>query len=231
MSSHPCPGHRRRRTRRWRRNAIAAQGVGPDVTLPPFAVTFDYRCPFARNAHEHLLVAQRAGAGFEVTYLPFSLDQAHREPDAPSVFDEPDGARGIKPVLAALVVMEQFPDRFPDLHWALFRARHDEARDAESDEVLAAIVEEVGLDAAKVMAEAASGWPLEAFRRAHTEAVSRQGVFGVPTFIVGEDAAFVRVMTRPTGDGAASRRLIEQLVTMLATQPEINEFKRTRLPQ
>ena len=32
----------------------------------PFEVTWDYLCPFARNAHEHLAVGLQAGAGWDV---------------------------------------------------------------------------------------------------------------------------------------------------------------------
>ena len=48
-----------------------------------FAVTWDYRCPFARNACEHLAVALEAGAAWDVTFVPFSLNQAHAELGAP----------------------------------------------------------------------------------------------------------------------------------------------------
>jgi len=36
-----------------------------------FAVTWDYRCPFARNAHEHVLTALDAGADWDVRFVPF----------------------------------------------------------------------------------------------------------------------------------------------------------------
>ena len=35
-------------------------------------------------------------------------------------------------------------------------------------------------------------------------------VFGVPTFIIGKDAAFVRLMDRPVGDADLARRTIER---------------------
>ena len=34
--------------------------------MKSFAVTWDYRCPFARNAHEHLAAALAGGADWEV---------------------------------------------------------------------------------------------------------------------------------------------------------------------
>ena len=49
------------------------------MPIAPFAVTWDYRCPFARNAHEHVVLGLAAGAPWDVTFLPFSLDQVHVE--------------------------------------------------------------------------------------------------------------------------------------------------------
>ncbi len=36
-----------------------------------FSVTWDYRCPFARNANEHILTALQGGAEWDVTFIPF----------------------------------------------------------------------------------------------------------------------------------------------------------------
>ena len=54
------------------------------------AVSFDYRCPFARNAHEHLVTALSGGADWEVDFVPFSLSQVHVEEGQPAVWDDPD---------------------------------------------------------------------------------------------------------------------------------------------
>src|SRR5262249_33211398 len=37
-----------------------------------FGLTFDYRCPFARNGHEAAVNALREGADLDVTFVPFS---------------------------------------------------------------------------------------------------------------------------------------------------------------
>jgi hypothetical protein len=72
-------------------------------------------------------------------------------------------------------------------------------------------------------------------RRAHRvlgesfHAMQAYEAFGVPTFVVDSDATFVRYMTPPTGDAAASVALIESLVTMMASQRDLNEFKHTRV--
>ena len=60
--------------------------------MKPFAVTWDYRCPFARNAHEHLIDALADGAGWDVTFLPFSLTQTHVPEGGVAVWDDPTKA-------------------------------------------------------------------------------------------------------------------------------------------
>ena len=52
-----------------------------------FAVSFDYRCPFARNAHESVVAGLRAGRDWDVTFVPFSLDQVHVEEGEPPVWE------------------------------------------------------------------------------------------------------------------------------------------------
>ena len=50
------------------------QGADPLIhSMNDFAVTWDYRCPFARNAHEHIIEALRAGAPWSVRFVPFSF--------------------------------------------------------------------------------------------------------------------------------------------------------------
>ena len=73
-----------------------------------FALTWDYRCPFARNAHEHVLTGLAAGADWDVTFLAFSLGQVHVEEGQPSVWDKPEQDRGILALQAGVVVRDDF---------------------------------------------------------------------------------------------------------------------------
>lgn len=114
-------------------------GKGGDVVSPmtlTFAVTWDYRCPFARNVYEHLLTGLAAGADWQVRYLPFSLGQAHVEDGQPSVWEKPEQDSGILALQAGVVVRDDFPYRLSAVHRALFAARHDEGRSPESIRVL-----------------------------------------------------------------------------------------------
>lgn len=197
--------------------------------MTAFSVSWDYRCPFARNAHEHLVAALRAGADWDVTFVPFSLNQVHVAEGEPDVWDDPSKASALLAMEVGIVVRDRFPETFLDLHDALFRARHDEGRDVREESVLREIVAEQGLDADAVFAQIADGWPREQFRKEHEAAASGHSVWGVPTFIMGNDAVFVRLMTRPQGDAELATRTIERTLDLLRGFPELNEYKHTSI--
>lgn len=195
-----------------------------------FAVTWDYRCPFARNAHDHLVTALRAGGPWEVQFLAFSLDQPHVEDGQPSVFDEPDRYPGLVANEAGIVVRDRMPDKFLDVHQALFDARHRDAADLRDRSMIAKAIEGAGVDAAEVFAEIDDGWPLEVYRKEHMSAVETHEVFGVPTFIVGERAMFVRLMDRADGDTGRAHATITRLLDLVNGWPALNELKQTTVP-
>ena len=77
-----------------------------------FAVTWDYRCPFARNAHEHVLAGLESGADWDVRFLVFSLEQAHVEEGGTPVWEEPERHPGLAANLAGVVVRDRNPEQF-----------------------------------------------------------------------------------------------------------------------
>jgi hypothetical protein len=194
-----------------------------------FSVTYDYRCPFARNAHEHLIEGLRAGADWDVGFVPFSLSQAHVEEGAASVWDDPAKAPSLLAVEAGLVVRDRFPDHFAAVHLALFAARHDDGRDLREDAVVRDILTTNGVDDDAVMAEVREGWPHETFRKEHEASVDGHRVFGVPTFVSGDQAVFVRLTSRPGGDGGLARATVEHVMGLVVEHPELNEFKHTSI--
>ncbi len=196
-----------------------------------FSVTWDYLCPFARNAHEHLVAALDDGAPWDVTFTPFSLMQAHVEDGGTPVWDLEEKARGLLALEAGVVVRDRFPDRFRAAHVALFAARHDEGKEISDPDVVRSVLESAGVPAEQVFAEIEKGWPLQNVRAEHEKAVSDYEVFGVPTFIVGGDAVFVRLMTRPRGDGKKARATIDRVADLLESHPELNELKHTKIPR
>jgi len=197
------------------------------MTTRTFAVNWDYRCPFARNAHEHLLAGLAAGADWDVRFLVFSLEQAHVEEHGTPVWEEAERHPGLVANLAGVVVRDRRPESFPAVHAALFSARHDRGLDLRDRAVVAAVLDEAGTDGAAVLAEVDAGWPLEILKTEHLEAVEGRQAFGVPTFMADGDAVFVRLMNRPAGDGQLATTTIERVLDLLTGWPELNEFKHT----
>jgi len=201
------------------------------VTARHFSVNWDYRCPFARNAHEHLVVALQAGAPFEVEFLPFSLSQAHVEEGGTSVWDDPGAKADLLAGQVGIVVRDRYPEQFLRAHLALFALRHDRGGELRDSSALASVLESEGIKAGDVFEQVESGWPLEALRKSHESSVADHHAFGVPTFISGDEAVFVRIMTRPEGDSATAIATIERILDLLEGHVELNEFKRTSIPR
>ncbi len=201
------------------------------MTTREFTVNFDYRCPFARNAHEHVLTALEAGADYRVRFLPFSLSQAHVEEGRMPVWDNPDERPNLLAVAAGIAVRDRLPTQFPVAHRSLFAARHDESGDLREESVVRKALERVGVDVDAVFADLAAGWPYERFRAEHEESVNRYSAFGVPTFVLDDKAVFVRLMTRPNGDAELATETIDRILDLVADHAELNELKYTTIPR
>jgi len=192
-----------------------------------FAVTFDYLCPFARNAFEAIAAGLEAGRDWQVGYVPFSLTHAHVPEGETAAWDRSPGDRYTNGVLAlqwGLAVRDGFPDRFLAFHLAAFAARHDEARDLRDEAVLRDVAASAGLDSDAVASAVAGGEPKRTLAEEHARAVERWRVFGVPTFIEGDEAVFIRLMERGRVDD------LDQALALLGAT-RLNEFKRTVVPR
>jgi hypothetical protein len=197
--------------------------------MTSFEVTWDYRCPFARIAHEHILTGLEAGADWEVTFRAFSLDQTHVDEGRPPVWDEPEKYPGLLANLAGIVVRDRMPEQFHGVHRALFAARHEHSLDLRDRQVVSKALADAGVDSEAVLAEVDAGGPLQTLAAEHSDAASRLHVFGVPTFIIGSGAVFVRLMTGPGGDGQLAVSTVSRVLDLLTGWPELNEFKHTSL--
>jgi len=202
-------------------------GVGPGVT--DFAVSWDYRCPFARNAHEHIIDGLRAGAPWNVRFVPFSLGQVHVADGEPDIWTRPHDDTGLLALQVGVVVRDRSPDQFLDVHEALFALRHDQGKHLEDVDEVRRVLAGAGVDADAVFDDIATGGPLDRVRVEHTAAAEDHDMWGVPTFVQGDKAVFVRLMERPRGDGELARRTIDRVVGLLGEFPELNEFKHTSL--
>jgi 2-hydroxychromene-2-carboxylate isomerase len=163
---------------------------------------FDYASPFAYLASETLA---RKLPGIEIVHKPIYLrglemfskglpytaakamyvvrdylrcaDHEGVETRIPSVFP----INGLYAARGALVAMEQ--GRFADYHSAMFRAAFREDRNISSKEV----VLEVAREASVEIAERLDAIDLKEKLRADTSAAEARGVFGVPSFFVGDE--------------------------------------------
>ena len=192
-----------------------------------FAITFDYLCPFARNANESVVEGLNDGADWNVTFRPFSLAQTKVDQGETAVWNrelDADGTRGVLALRWGLAVRDGWPERFTAFHVALFAARHEHGIDIGDGREIAKVAELAGLDPVAVAAEVASGRPMTTLATEHQDLVSRWDAFGVPTFIMGEEAVFVRLV------GRHQPSEIDRIAELLEWS-NLNEFKRTRIPK
>jgi 2-hydroxychromene-2-carboxylate isomerase len=198
--------------------------------MQTFSITWDYRCPFARNAVEHVLDGLAAGADWDVTFVPFSLGQVHVADGDPTIWDRPTDDSGLLALQVGTTVRDREPQRFPAVHRDLFALRHDRAGDLRDRDALRAMLERHGVDTDAVFTDVEDGTALKTVRSEHEAAAAEHDVWGVPTFVSGDQAAFVRLMDRPTDDPAVAVATIERILGLLDGVVDLNEFKRTTIP-
>ena len=198
--------------------------------MTAFELSYDYRCPFAKNIHLHVLSALKAGADFDVDFVPWTMSQGYKDEDAPDVWDDPSHDPDLLALAVSISVRDQQPDKFHAAHEALFRARHEQAiRLVTLDEIKSVLVS-AGVDFEVVERDLLTRRPHQVIGE-NFKRFERVEAFGVPTFVVDNDATFVRYMTPPSEDPKESIALIESLLSLMTAQSALNEFKHTRLPQ
>jgi hypothetical protein len=193
-----------------------------------FQLSYDYRCPFAKNIHLHVIAALRAGADFDVTFVPWTMSQGYRASGAPDVWDDPARDPEHLALAVSTSVRDLQPERFLDVHEALLRARHERAIRLVNEDEIKDALRGIDVDLGLVFDDIATRRPYKVIGECFGE-FERYEAFGVPTFVVGSDATFVRYMNEPT-DGVASIALIESLVSLMSNESALNEFKHTKVP-
>jgi 2-hydroxychromene-2-carboxylate isomerase len=211
--------------------APVLRGFVNGMATHTFSVTWDYRCPFAYRAHDHVVAGLLAGADWDVTFTPFSLGQVHVKEGETDIWERPGDDTGLLALQAGVVVRDQFANAFLPVHRSIFELRHRHAGQLDDETALASVLGENGVDANVVFSQIAAGWPLETIRKEHEASVAEHTVWGVPTFIAGDEAVFVRLMNASEGDGAGSQRIVERLLDTIVGWPELNEFKHTSIPR
>jgi hypothetical protein len=195
----------------------------------PFQLSYDYRCPFAKNIHLHVVTVLRAGADFDVNFVPWTMSQGYKADGAPDVWDDPTRDDELLALAVSTSIRDLQPEFFLDAHEALFRARHESAIRLVTTEEISGVLSSTGVDLAQVFDDVESRRPHKVIGESFRE-FDRYEAFGVPTFVVGNDATFVRYMTSPSDDPQASITLIESLVNLMSSQSALNEFKHTKVP-
>ena len=192
-------------------------------------MTWDYRCPFARIGHEHVLDGLEAGAPWDVTFVPFFLNQSH----VPEGARRPGTTRPSSPDLLALaagvVVRDRYPDQFLCRAPVPVRRPPRGGRDLRSRRWSAGALTRAGVDAEAVLAEVDAGWPAKVVRHEHERCGRPAGRLRGAHLHLGDSAVFVRLMTRPDGDGRLARATVDRVLGLITDHPELNEFKHTRL--
>lgn len=196
-----------------------------------FLITWDYRCPFARNANEHLLDGLAAGADWDVEFVPFSLGQVHVADGDTPIWERPDDDSGLLALQVGTTVRDLDPQRFPAVHRDLFALRHDHGGDLRDRDALRRVLDKHGVDADAVFERVDDGRALKVVRAEHEAVATDHTVWGVPTFVSGDEAVFIRLMDRPRGDGRRAIRTVERVLDLMDGFTQLNEFKHTAIPR
>jgi hypothetical protein len=144
-----------------------------------FDLTFDYLCPFARNAAEFVIDGLEHGADWDVTFTPYSLAQGHTEEGEPAIWeqDNHDRRSGILALQVGLAVQDRFPDAFPAAHRELFALRHDRGEDLRDRDAIRKALDAADVDPDAVFEAVAAGTYLDVLRTEHERNVEVHGVW------------------------------------------------------
>lgn len=194
-----------------------------------FGLTFDYRCPFARLVHDHVVEGLRGGADWNVTFLPFCLGQSHVEEGDVDVWDRPDSDSGLLALQLAISIRDNQPAAFLNFHQSMFNHRHTNGGSLKDHKILTSLLTDAGADATAAFDDVASGRTLEVVRREHEQFVRSHQVWGTPTFIVEDKAVFVRLLDHAHGSPSVGTKTIERILDDI-DWPILNELKHTSIP-
>jgi 2-hydroxychromene-2-carboxylate isomerase len=151
------------------------------------------------------------------------------EPGETDIWDRPKDDTGLFALQFAVSVRDQQSNHFLDLHSALYNYRHEQNGNLSDSGAVGRIAQSVGINVDAVMADIASGRTLETVKDEHTRYAESHAVWGVPTFIVGSAAVFVRLLDRPKSTQDATQT-VERILANIGWD-NLNEFKHTSVPR
>lgn len=204
----------------------------PTVTLDPvmtsFRLNYDYRCPWTAVVHDTVMDGLAAGADWDVRFEPFSLGQVHVGDGETPIWERPDDDSGLEALQVSVVVRDEHPDAFLAVHRGLFALRHHEGVQLDRPNITR-VLGDADLDAESVWRVVDDGTALATVRDEHTAQVDDLEVWGVPTFMIGDQAVFIRLLERAEGDGALAIERVQRVLDLVVGDPNLNEFKHTSL--
>jgi 2-hydroxychromene-2-carboxylate isomerase len=151
------------------------------------------------------------------------------EPGETDIWDRPKDDTGLFALQFAVSVRDQQSNHFLDLHSALYNYRHEQNGNLSDIDSVGRIAQSLGINVETVMADIASGRALETVKQEHTRFAESHAVWGVPTFIVGSAAVFVRLLDRPKSTQDATQT-VERILANIGWD-NLNEFKHTSVPR
>ena len=194
-----------------------------------FGLTWDYRCPYGRIAHDHVVTGLLNGADWDVTFLPFSLGQSHVEEGMPPIWETPQLDSGIFALQVGVAARDADVLKFAHFHHAMFEYRHTRAGNLNDRTAISTMLGQAGFDADEIFATVDGGGPLATIAREHMQYVNSHQVWGVPTFVVGDSAVFVRLLQTAGGDARVAIDTVNRILDNI-DWPILNEFKHTSVP-
>lgn len=194
-----------------------------------FGLTWDYRCPYGRIAHDHVVTGLLNGADWNVTFLPFSLGQSHVEEGMPPIWETPHRDSGLFALQVGVAARDIDAEKFAHFHHATFEYRHTRAGNLNDRSAISTMLSSAGFDADAVFAAVDGGEPLATIAREHMQFVNSHDVWGVPTFVVGDAAVFVRLLRTAGGDARVAIDTVNRILDNIEW-PILNEFKHTSVP-
>lgn len=193
-----------------------------------FRLNYDYRCPWTAVVHDTVLDGLEAGADWDIRFEPFSLGQVHVPDGGVPIWDRPADDSGLEALQVSVVVRDDRPEAFHAVNRGLFALRHKRGEQLDRPHI-DTVLTDAGLAPGDIWARVEDGSALAIVRDEHMTQVKDLDVWGVPTFMVGDQAVFIRMLERSDGDGQVAIRRVNRVLELIADDANLNEFKHTSL--
>jgi protein-disulfide isomerase-like protein with CxxC motif len=148
----------------------------------------------------------------------------------PDIWETPERDSGLLALQLAISLRDNQHECFLDVHHALYEHRHNGGGSLTNKDVLRDIITSHGGNPDMAFDDVSTGRPLKVVADEHMRYVKSHQVWGVPVFIVGDKAVFVRLLERSQGDASTATSTINRVLDNI-DWPILNEFKHTSVPQ